>query len=201
MFDNPLKKDIPLNDKIKGFFPNANLCDDGCQYEGINIEDMTATYACKFNDIANNALIEDNEIINDLFGDVFDFINSSNILVLKCFKYIFKHFSRSIGGWISLILIIVQTSMALLYFLKELGKTKIKLLNMIKDYIQYLSDKGKESINNPPKKPRGISNDLDKQSNNIVISKALEDLEVKSNDIKIPKKILESRNKEENKIV
>ena len=200
-FDNPLKKDIPLNDRIKDLFPNATLCDDGCQYEGINLEDMTATCDCKFNDITNNALIKDNEIINDLLGDVFDFINSSNLLVLKCFKYIFKHFSRSIGGWISLILILAQTSMILLYFLKELGKTKIKLLNMVKDYIQYLSIKGKESINNPPKKPRGISNNIDKQSNNIVISKALEDLEVKSNDIKIPKKMLESRNKEENKIV
>ena len=200
-FDNPMTKDIPLNDRIKTLYPDMELCGDGCQIKGINLEDMKSTCDCTFNDIAENSLIKDNPLAESSIGQIFDLINSSNILVLKCFKYIFKHFSRSIGGWISLILIIVQTSMALLYFLKELGKTKIKLLNMIKDYIQYLSDKGKESINNPPKKPRGISNDLDKQSNNIVISKALEDLEVKSNDIKIPKKILESRNKEENKIV
>ena len=40
-FDNPLKKDIPLNDRIKDIFPDAELCDDGCQYTGINLEDMT----------------------------------------------------------------------------------------------------------------------------------------------------------------
>jgi hypothetical protein len=29
-FDNPLKKDIPLKFRIKYFFPNATLCDNGC---------------------------------------------------------------------------------------------------------------------------------------------------------------------------
>ena len=94
-FDNPLKKDIPLNDRIKDMYPNVSLCDEGCQYKGINLEDMTSTCDCKFKDIAENAF--DNDLMDEAFGDVFDFINSSNILVFKCFKYIFKHFSRLIG--------------------------------------------------------------------------------------------------------
>ena len=53
-FDNPLKKDIPLNDRIKDIFPDAKLCDEGCQYTGINLDDMTATCDCKFNDISNS---------------------------------------------------------------------------------------------------------------------------------------------------
>ena len=102
-FENPLKKDIPLNDRVKDIFPNASLCDEGCQYKGINLADMTATCDCKFNDIANSNLIKDNEILDSAFGEIFDLISSSNILVFKCFKYMFNHFERSIGGWLSLI--------------------------------------------------------------------------------------------------
>ena len=78
-YDNPLKKDIALNDRVKDMYPNVTLCDEGCEYKGINLTDMTSTCDCKFNDIANNAL--QNEIMNEAFGDVFDLINSSNIMV------------------------------------------------------------------------------------------------------------------------
>ena len=83
-FDNKLKKDIPLNDRIADIFPNATLCDTGCQYEGINLNDMTATCNCKFNDITNNNAIKDNALLDSAFGEVLDLVNPSNILVLKC---------------------------------------------------------------------------------------------------------------------
>ena len=116
-YDNPIKKDIPLNDRIKYIYPNVSLCDERCEYKKINLDDMTSTCDCKFNDISNNNKIQDNELMNEAFGDIFDFINSSNILVFKCYKYIFKYFSRSIGAWISLSLIIIHLGMILFYFL------------------------------------------------------------------------------------
>ena len=139
-FDNPMKKDIPLNDRIKTIFPNVSLCDPGCQYKGINLEDMTSTCDCKFNDIANNNAIKDNAILDEAFGGVFDLISSSNILVFKCFKYMFKHFSRSIGGWICLGLILTNISMALVYFLFEAIKGSKYLYNITKSYISYKID-------------------------------------------------------------
>ena len=36
-FDNPMKKDIPLNDRIKTLYPDVELCGDGCQIKGINL--------------------------------------------------------------------------------------------------------------------------------------------------------------------
>ena len=101
-----------------------SLCDTGCQYKGINLEDMTSTCDCKFKDIANSDAIHDNAILDEAFGDAFDIINSSNILVFKCFKYIFKHFTRSIGAWISLGLILVHIAMTLIYLLLEAIKCK-----------------------------------------------------------------------------
>ena len=153
-FDNPMKKDIPLNDRIKTIFPNVSLCDPGCQYKGINLEDMTSTCDCKFNDIANNNAIKDNAILDEAFGGVFDLISSSNILVFKCFKYMFKHFSRSIGGWICLGLILTDISMALVYFLFEAIKGSKYLYNITKSYISYI----KKGINFAPPRRRSIKN-------------------------------------------
>jgi hypothetical protein len=74
-FDNPYDRDIPLNDRIKDLYPNVSLCDEGCQYDGINLEDMSAICNCAFNDISNNALIKDNELIDSMVGEIFDLIN------------------------------------------------------------------------------------------------------------------------------
>ena len=181
-YENILKKDIPLSRRIKDIFPNATLCDDGCVYESIDLENMVSKCDCKFNDIANNNLIQDNEILSNSLGEIFDLINSSNIMVLKCIKYMFKHFERSIGGWISLIAIIAFIAMVLLYFLFDLKKIKIFIMKFTENYLEYISktksaddsinintDKKfdvksdiiftKEKIKNiPPKRPRGISN-------------------------------------------
>ena len=153
-FDNPMKKDIPLNDRIKTLYPDVELCDEGCQYKGINLEDMTSTCDCTFNDIANNELIKDNPLMESSIGQIFDIINSSNILVLKCFKNMFSHFSRSIGGWISLGLIISQTALSLIFFFFQSAKASKYIYNLTKGYVQLLSNKKQEY---PPK--RAVKNE------------------------------------------
>ena len=197
-FDNPLEKDIPLNDRIKDIYPNATLCDDGCQYEGINLEDMTATCNCKFNDIINNALIKDNEILNNMMGEVLDLINSSNILVLKCFKDIFKHFSKSVGGWLSLTLICGHIGMCVFYFIIELGKMSSSILSLTNNFINYVLISIKS---NPPKKI--INNNLKKGAkkkiNKVLISDVKDEFDNKSDKLKIHKQIKKIDKNHENK--
>ena len=191
-FDNPLKKDIPINDRVTYFFPNVSLCDEGCQYNGINLEDMTASCDCKFNDISNNALFKDNPIMDTMVGEIFDLISSSNLLVFKCFKYIFKHFSRSIGGWICLVLIIAQIAMVLLYFLFELPKLKIYLFSLTNRYISFISKKTRLESSTPPKRTIGntkIINNIKqtKPNNEIIIFDKKKDFDTKSDKIKLTK--------------
>ena len=151
-FDNPLKKDIPLSRRIQDLYPNVSVCDKGCQYNGIDLDGMTASCDCTFNDITNNELLKDT-ILSDTLGQFFDFINSSNLQVFKCFQYMFKHFSRSIGGWISLFIIAVHIAMVLLYFIFELGKIKIYIFSLTKKYVEYISKINKQNNKNfPPKK-------------------------------------------------
>ena len=151
-FDNPLKKDIPLSSRIQDLYPNVSVCDKDCQYNGIDLDGMTASCDCTFNDIANNELLKDT-ILSDTLGQFFDFISSSNLQVFKCFQYMFKHFSRSIGGWISLFIIAVHIAMVLLYFIFELGKIKIYIFSLTKKYVEYISKINKQNNKNfPPKK-------------------------------------------------
>jgi len=156
-FDNPLKKDIPLNDRVKHIYPDVDLCDEGCQYKGINLDDMTATCDCVFNDITNNNLIKDNALLEESVGKILDIINSSNILVFKCFKYIFKHFSRSIGGWISLGLITTQIGLSLTFFLLQSKIASKYIYELTSNYIRVLKNK----VQVPPKK-RKFDNRSDK---------------------------------------
>ena len=167
-FDNPLKKDIPLNDRIKDIFPNASLCDEGCQYKGIDLADMTATCDCKFNDIANNNLIKDNEILESAFGEVFELINSSNILVFKCIKNMFTHFSRSFGGWISVVLIAGHIAMALSFFLFSSVQVNKYIYTLSTNYLSVLKNLAKKNKHYPPKK--AIKNTKYEKKDDILIS-------------------------------
>jgi hypothetical protein len=179
-FDNPLKKDIPLNDRIKDIFPNATLCDEGCQYKGINLTEMTATCDCKFNDIANSNLIKDNAILDSAFGEILDLINSSNILVFKCIKNMFTHFSRSIGGWISLSLICAHIGMTLVFFLISSPQVNKYLFSLTYNYISYIKNSPKIEPNLPPK--RKIIN-LKKSDKNVSSVNSQENLKIKRNKL------------------
>ena len=128
--------------------------------------------------------------------------------MLKCFKYMFTHFSRSIGGWISLILICAQIAMCLLYFFKELGIMKFKILNLTKKFLEYNSRKEKKvQTDFPPRKPRDIRNNKFriKSNNDIIISSAINknnnNLSKQSSDININNKLIDSKKKDDVKTV
>ena len=157
-FDNPMKKDIPLSSRIQILYPDVELCDDGCEIKGINLEDMTSTCDCLFNDLSNSNIIKDNPLAESALGDVFDLINNSNILVFKCFKNIFTHFSRSMGGWISLTLILGQIGLSLTFFLFQSTQVSKYLFNLTKNYIKLVTTK---SLNSPPKKVKLSDNKSD----------------------------------------
>ena len=151
-FDNPTNKDIPLSDRIKSAFPNITLCSDGCQNDGINLEDMTATCNCKFNDITNNAVVKENTVLNSMVGEIFDLVNSSNILVVKCGKHIFKYFKRSIGGIITVSIIFLNMILTYTFFLKQLPKITSYVTTITSRFIEFFSKSTNYIIAVPPKK-------------------------------------------------
>ena len=144
-------KDIALQDRLKLFFPNISLCDDGCNQTEVNLEKMTAHCECEFNDIKtkeNNhgkSNIKDNILIGNLMGNVFDFIDSSNIGVGKCLKKSVKYILKCIGLYVSIFMIILHTIMTILYSILGLKKIKIYINDITSNYLKYISPK---NINN-----------------------------------------------------
>ena len=155
-FENPYDKDIPLSDRITIIYPDVSLCDEGCQMEGIDIDTMTALCNCKFNDIANNNIIKENPLLESVAGEVFDLVESSNILVMKCYKYIFNDFSNSVGGIISIVSLTGSLACTLIYFL--FGKKQIKcyIYNIYEKFMNFVEKIGLTGCEAPPK--RGIKN-------------------------------------------
>ena len=158
-FENPKKRDIALKDRIKETYINVTLCDDGCTNTGIDVKNNEATCDCKFNDITNNDFIQENAALNYMVGEVFELINSSNILVLKCYKYIFKHLTNSYGGIIIMALFILSIIFALIFFLIELTKMKRYIFSLTEKFSSFLINYPQLSRFFPPKKKSGKSNE------------------------------------------
>ena len=138
-YDNPKDRDMPLSDRITNVFPNITLCDNGCQMDGINLEDMTATCNCKFNDITNNEVIKDNAVLDNMVGGVLDIINSSNILVVKCYDKIFKYFKNSIGGIFTTSIIALNLILTNMFFAKNFPTITAYIKSITYRFLAYLS--------------------------------------------------------------
>ena len=151
-YKNPNKRDIPLSERIKNIFPNITLCSDGCQNDGINLEEMTATCNCEFNDITHNEVIKENAVLDSMVGQIFDLINSSNILVVKCYKYIFKYFKNSIGGILTSSIIAFNLILGFIFFTKSMPLISEYILSITNRYLLYLSIPIQKNIKFPPKR-------------------------------------------------
>ena len=138
-YENPKDRDMPLSDRVTNVFPNVTLCNDGCQMDGINLEDMTATCNCKFNDITHNEVIKENAVLDSMVGEIFDVINSSNILVVKCYNKIFKYFKNSIGGILTTSIIALNLILTNIFFAKNFPKISDYIKSITYRYISYLS--------------------------------------------------------------
>ena len=165
-FENPYNRDIPLSERISTIYPDVSLCDDGCKMSSIDLVNMTADCDCKFNDIANSNIIKENALLDSMVGEVFDLINSSNILVMKCYKYIFKYFTDSFGGIISMISLSGHIICSLIYFFYGMGKIKAYVYNIFEKFMDFIGEKALDMEGNPPKKNK-LRTDLINNRNSI----------------------------------
>ena len=150
-FENPYDRDIPLSERISTIYPDVELCDEGCQMDGIDLDTMTASCNCQFNDISNSNEVKDNALLNSVVGEVFDLISSSNILVITCYGYIFKYFSKSVGGIISIVAVAGHIISSAVYFI--IGRNVIKkyIYNLYENFLSFIEKAGLAK-NAPPKK-------------------------------------------------
>ena len=152
-FDNPGKRDIALRDRVRLAYPNAILCPEGCRNKGINLGDMTASCDCTFHDMTQNNVVKENEILDSFVGEIFNVLDDSNILVVKCYKYIIKYFKRSYGGIITSIIIVLNFILTIIFSSCEFPKIEKYALLLTKNYLKLLNiNSEKYTIANPNRK-------------------------------------------------
>jgi hypothetical protein len=124
------ENDVVLEDRIKDFYQNYSLCDDGCTYNDINLEYMTITCDC---DVKTN-LTTTQKVIN--LKQMEDVNKSSIFEIIRCYNLVFsfKNKLNNIGFWIFLILVIAHIPLLIIYFYNGLKPIKDYL---IKEMIKY----------------------------------------------------------------
>ena len=179
-FDNVRKRDIALTDRVKYFYQNTNLCDKGCKQKSFNLSTQQAKCDCEYNDIEteekNNKLIKDNEVLDAIGGEALDLINSSNLFIVKCYKYIFKRINKSFGAIISLIIFIFNTGCTVLFYVFELDKIKLYIFKLTENFISYIKTlknappiKGKKNRAKNNKNKEDFINSIKNDYTNIII--------------------------------
>ena len=141
-FESPNGKDVPLQDRIKSYYPNITLCDSGCTSKGVNLTSMESICECKFNDILNNELIEGNALIQSALGEVSDLLSSSNLLVLKCYENVFikDNILKGTGGFIIMVIALFEIIFALLFIFYDMNIIMKYLYNLTEYFMLYISN-------------------------------------------------------------
>ena len=155
-------KDIPLKDRIKLFFPNIPLCDEGCFLKGINKATNRSICECKLNDWINNDIIEGNKFLKNSMAEIKTLLQKTNIEVLRCYKDLFhiKYYTNNHGSFIILSLLLIQIILTIIYYKKYIFSMRSYLYNITQNYLLYLSSKGIDISDN-------FENSL-KQNNNLI---------------------------------
>ena len=162
------QKDIALQDRINIFYPNISLCDSGCNQTNINLENMTANCECEFSDITSRAKkdekssIKENVWVENLAGDILEYVDSSNIAVGKCIKKTIKNIAKCHGIYFFLVIFVINIIFTVLYFVIDLNKIRVYIYNTSRDFLKYISLEI-NNINSPPPRNNNKNNNDNKR--------------------------------------
>ena len=143
--------DMILSDRIKFLYKNYSLCEEGCSYNDIDMENMMI--ACDFKIQGNISTTI--KSLNSIGDEETSFLDS-NIGVVKCYNlvFMFSNKSNNMGFIIFLILFIADILFIVIYFVKGIKPVKDYLNDEMKKkgYIEEVENYLKTNKSNPIKK-------------------------------------------------
>ena len=133
MYDSPNGKDATPSDRLNAYYPNISLCETGCTYDEVDLTTMEVSCKCEYSDIMTSTGVGE-KLLEDSFGEVFEMIENSNIVIFKCGSDVFvaKHFFKNAGSYIVLGIMIAQGACVVIYYLLS--------YNPMMRYLYYLSE-------------------------------------------------------------
>lgn len=172
-------EDVSLEDRKKRYYQNAELCEDGCRYNGINYTNTEVNCKC----VVKSSFITE-ALNNSLTSEVLEIINSAYIEFFTCYKNLFNvdNMVKNIGSWTTIGFFVTIFAFFVAYLCQGLVNIKIYLLQFMKQ------------VPNPPKKNEGnnkeegrfnpkyfyqsphpfVISDLDNEQNNYLYSQSVQ---------------------------
>ena len=188
--------DVILKDRVSDIYQNYSLCDNGCNYDTIDIENMTVSCTCKVKkeislDVTEPAL---SEMVQDTF-------KNSNFGVIRCYNLVFDFSNKSnnIGFFVFLFFVLVHIVCYILYFIKGIKPIIIfvyKEMEKNKYISRGLAPKKKEKTKKKEDNNSSINNNLDSA---IVLNKKNITKNFHSNKYKESQQQLKVEKKKKNK--
>ena len=118
--------DIILKDRVSDIYENYSMCDNNCEYNGINYSTNTIICICNVKTNLNSTYEPPylNKILLNTFKD-------SNLAVIKCHKLVldFRNKSNNIGFWIFLFLIIIHIPIYIYYFIYNISPIQTYIIS------------------------------------------------------------------------
>ena len=141
------ENNITLKDRIKEIFQNFSLCEEGCYYEEINLENMTTTCNCK---VKTDLNLEDIVITLLPYQE-----KDANFQIIKCYNLVFSLKGKliNIGFWIFLFSALAHIPFLFLFFYRGIKPVKEYIFEQMRIFGYINSDKIKHK-NSPPKKSK-----------------------------------------------
>ena len=114
--------DIVLKDRISDIYQNFSLCENNCEYDGINLKNMSISCLCKVKKKVNT------DVEHPIFGHIVeDTFIYSNFGVIKCYKLVFSldNKKNNFGFIVFLALILIHIPLYIYYFIFKIRKIQL----------------------------------------------------------------------------
>ena len=114
--------DLVLKDRVSDIYQNYSLCDYNCEYDGINLTNMSISCSCKVKTDINI------DIEPPVFGHIVeDTFIYSNFGVIKCYNFVFNFNNKNhnFGFLVFLFLTITHIPLYIYYFIYKIKSIKL----------------------------------------------------------------------------
>ena len=171
--------DIILKDRVLDIYQNYSLCDNECEYDKINIENMTVVCSCEIKTEVNTQVSEPK--FSTMIEDTFE---NSNFGVIKCYKLVFnlKNKNQNIGFVLFLIFFISNIICIIMYLFTGIGSIKLFVYKEMEknNYLLRISNPKKRKFNQKIIKTTILNSSINNNSSAALKNKNFDLKKVKS---------------------
>ena len=115
------ESDIILKDRISDVYQNYSLCDNGCDYDNIDIENMTVSCSCQIKEEISMEVPA--PALSEMFEETF---KDSNFGVIRCYNLVFDFSNKinNMGFLIFSLIMVFHIVCYIIYFINGINNVK-----------------------------------------------------------------------------